>query len=347
MTAVSVQAGDAAHAQPGHPERPARLAAVRHALADVLGGAAAGADLVRVTGGPATRRALERVHEPTYLDRLEAVCARGGGGLDADTYATPASFDVARQACGDLLGVLNAVMAGQAANGLALGRPPGHHARPAAAMGFCLLSNAAVAARHAQAEHGAERVMIVDLDVHHGNGTEEASFEDPSVLFVSSHQAGLYPGTGALADVGAGAGEGATVNLPVPAGTGDELVALYRDVLPPLAARFRPDLVLLSLGTDAHRLDPLGGLALGVAGLAEAAGVVQEIADAHADGRLVGTLEGGYHVDALAATVVAVLRRFQDPAAEITDPFGPTSRPPQDLGPLAAAVRQLHGLGGA
>ena len=348
MTVVSVQHGDGAHAQPGHPERPARLAAVRAALSADPALAA----LDRVEGGPAPRRALERVHDPAYLDVLEAFCARGGGDLDVDTYATAASWDVARQACGGLLAVVDAVMGGRAqtpsgtapANGMALGRPPGHHARPHAAMGFCLLSNAAVAARHAQAEHGAERVMIVDLDVHHGNGTEEAFYDDPSVLVVSSHQADIYPGTGALADAGAGPGEGATVNLPVPAGTGDELAGLYRDVLPPLAARFRPDVVLLSLGADAHRLDPLAGLALSTTGLADAALVVQEVADRHAGGRLVGTLEGGYHADALASTVAAVLRRLRDPTAAVADPFGPTAAPPQDLGPLAAAVRQRHGL---
>lgn len=340
MTALWVQDGDAAHAQPGHPERPARLAAVRDALA------ADGelATLPRLAAEPAPRAALERVHAPAYLDRLEAVCAAGGGDLDADTYATAASLDVARQSGGGLLAVVDAVMTGRASSGLALGRPPGHHARPGAAMGFCLLSNAAVAARHAQAAHGADRVMVVDLDVHHGNGTEEAFWDDPSVMVVSSHQDGLYPGTGDLGDVGAGPGRGFTVNLPVPPGTGDELAGLYRAVLPPLAARFRPDLVLLSLGTDAHRLDPLGGLGLSVAGLADAATVVLEVAGQHAGGRLVGTLEGGYHVDALAATVAAVLHRLMDPTAEVDDPFGPTARPPHDLGPLAEAVRQRHGL---
>ena len=336
MTVLSIQGGDAAHAQPGHPERPARLAAVRAALdADP-----ALAALPRRAGAPAGRRALERVHAPAYLDRLESLCESGGGPLDPDTYATPASLDVARQSCGNLLAVVDAVMAGDARSGLALGRPPGHHARPTMAMGFCLLSNAAVAARHAQAEHGAERVMIVDLDVHHGNGTEEAFASDPSVLFVSSHQAGIYPGTGALGDVGVGEGAGYTVNLPVPAGTGDELAGLYRAVLPGLAQRFRPDLVLLSLGTDAHRLDPLAGLALSVTGLADCATVVQEAADAWAGGRVVATLEGGYHVDALAATVAAVAHRFLDPGAEVSDPFGPTAFPAHDLSALAEAVRQ-------
>ena len=336
MTVLSVQDNDLGHAQPGHPERPARLAAIRAALdADPVLSA-----FPRITGVPAPRRAAERIHAPAYLDLLDTLCETGGGDLDLDTYATPASVDVATRSCGNLLAVVDAVMAGNATNGLALGRPPGHHARPMMAMGFCLLSNAAIAARHAQVEHGAERVMIVDLDVHHGNGTEEAFVEDPSVLFVSSHQADIYPGSGAFSDQGVGDGEGFTVNLPVPGGTGDELADLYRAVLPDLADRFRPDLVLLSLGTDAHRLDPLAGLALSVRGLTEAATVVREVADTHAGGRIVATLEGGYHVDALAATVAAVSHRFRDPGSEVIDPFGPTHHPAQDLSALAEAVRQ-------
>ena len=340
MTAVSFLEGHALHAQPGHPERPARLEAVRaEIVADpVL------ASLPRHRPAPAPRDALERVHLPDYLDLIETFCERGGGALDVDTYATTASYDVARRACGGVLAMVDAVLAGGAANGFAIGRPPGHHARPAQAMGFCLLSNAAVAARYAQAAHGADRVLVVDLDVHHGNGTQEALYDDPSVLFVSSHQGDVYPGTGSLRETGTGPGEGFTVNLPLPAGTGDELADLYRAVLPSLAARFRPDLVVLSFGADAHRLDPLAGLGLSVAGLAEAAGVVQEVADTHADGRLVVTLEGGYHVDVLAAAVAAVLRRLVDPTAPIDDPFGPTVRPARDLGPLAEAVRQLHRL---
>ena len=341
MTATTFLDGHAAHAEPGHPERPARLEAVRRAIeADP-----ALAALPHLGARPASRTALERVHDPAYLDVLEAFCARGGGALDVDTYATRASFEVACQSVGNLLALVDGVMSGSYSNGFAIARPPGHHARPMQAMGFCLLANASVAARHAQAAHGAERVMIVDLDVHHGNGTQEALYDDPSVLFMSSHQAEIFPGTGHLGETGAGAGEGATVNLPLPAGTSDELAGLYRAVLPALAARFRPDLVLLSFGADAHRLDPLAGLLLSVAGLAEAAGVVQEVAEAHAGGRLVVTLEGGYHPDVLAASVAAVLRRLSDPMAEIVDPFGPTARAGRDLAPLAEAVRQLHGLG--
>jgi len=339
VTAVTFNASHAAHAEPGHPERPARLDAVAEAIA----ADPALADLVRLDAPPAPREALEAIHPPEYLDLLEAFCAAGGGALDVDTYATPASLDVARQSVGGLLAVVDAVF-DRCNNGFAIGRPPGHHARPAQAMGFCLLANAAIAARHAQRAHGAERVLIVDVDVHHGNGTQEAFLDDPSVLFVSSQQENIYPGGGALSEIGVGAGEGFTVNLPLPVGTGDELAGLYRAVLPPLADRFRPDLVLVSFGADTHRLDPLSGLALSVDGLADVVGAIQEVADAHADGRLVLTLEGGYHPAVLAASVAAVLRRLLDPAAEIVDPFGPTCLPPRDLAPLADAVRQRHGL---
>ncbi len=340
MTVYTLLEDHAAHAEPGHPERPARLDAVRTWIERD----ARLRDLVRLPGAPAAREALERVHPPYYLDALQALADAGGRHVDADTYVTDASLDVVGRTCGNLLAVVDAVLAGDARRGFAIGRPPGHHARPTQAMGFCLLAHAAVAVRHAQAGHGAERVLVVDMDVHHGNGTQDAFYDDPSVLFVSSHQAGLYPATGHLDETGTGAGEGFTVNLPLPAGTGDALVDLYRAVLPPLAARFRPDLVLVSAGYDAHRLDPLGGLTLSVTGLVDLVGVCQEVADQWANGRLVLTLEGGYHLDALAACVGGTLRRLLDPSAEIADPFGPSRLPPPDLLPLAEAVRRHHRL---
>ncbi|WP_412067943.1 histone deacetylase [Rubrivirga sp. IMCC43871] len=340
MTGLAILDGDAGHARPGHPERPERLAAIRSTIAadPVL------AALPRVPNAPASRAALERVHAPAYLDLLETFCATGGGDLDFDTYATSASYRLATKACGGLLTLVDRVMGGEFASGFALGRPPGHHARPAQAMGFCLVSNAAVAARHAQVAHGAERVLIVDLDVHHGNGTQEAFYDDPSVLFVSTHQADLYPGSGHVGDAGVGAGDGATVNVPVPGGTGDELVDLLRAILPPLAARHQPDLVLLSFGADAHRLDALAGLGLSVDGIADAATAVLEVADAECGGRVVATLEGGYHTGALAAAVAGVLHRMIDPTALVADPFDFPALPRQDLSPLLSAVRSLHRL---
>ena len=339
MTVTSFRDDHSLHAAPGHPERPARLAAVRDAIA----ADAELASLLRLRGQPASREALERVHPPAHLDLLQTFCETGGGDLDVDTYATADSFRIAREACGDLLAITDAVLRGEARNGFALGRPPGHHARPLQAMGFCLLSNVAVAARHAQAA-GAERVLILDMDVHHGNGTQEAFYDDPSVLFVSTQQADIYPGTGHLHEIGAGAGAGATVNVPVPAGTGDELVPRLRQLVLPLADRFRPDVVFVSAGYDAHRLDPLGGLALSVGGLVGLIRVAQEAAATHADGRIVCSLEGGYHAEALAASVAATLHSLLDPAREILDPFGPTARAPVELAPLFDELRVWHGL---
>ncbi|OZC03075.1 histone deacetylase family protein [Rubricoccus marinus] len=341
MTLYSLRDDHALHSARGHPERPARLEAVRERIEANR----ALVDLVRVQGAPASREDLERVHDPAYLDALEAFCENGGGMLDVDTYATRESLRLVRGASGDVIEIVRRVCAGEADNGFALGRPPGHHARPAQAMGFCLLSNAAIAARFAQEALGAGRVMIVDTDVHHGNGTQEAFYDDPSVLFVSSQQADIFPGTGAMDETGTGAGEGSTVNLAVPGGTTDAgLVGLYRETIGPLAARFRPDLILLSAGYDAHRLDPIGGLSLSVSGLTDLVRVVMEAADAYASGRLVLTLEGGYHPEVLGAGVASSLRALLDPTAEPADPFGPSRREGPDLTEITAHVRALHGL---
>lgn len=330
-----------AHREAGHPERPERLARTMALLAErgALG------RLTAVEPTEADDDALARVHAPAYLGVLDAVCARGGGLLDPDTYATAESCALARRAAGGLLRLTDAVLAGQLDSGFALARPPGHHARPFAAMGFCLLSNVALAARHAQAQHGVARVMIVDFDVHHGNGTQEVFEADPSVLVVSSHRFPFYPGTGAITETGAGPGAGATVNIPLPAGTADaELLALYRRVLFPLADRFRPELVLVSAGYDAHHRDPLGDCALSVRGLTDLLLVAMEIADTHADGRLVATLEGGYDVEALGYCVLAAFTVLQDPAAEIEDPFGPAAAPGPSLAALTEDLRALHRL---
>ena len=346
MTVYTLRTDTRAHAEPGHPERPERTAAIATRLASdpVLTTAQTDGRLVRIAGAEATRDALERVHTHAYLDALDALAVSGGGAWDADTYVTPDSPRVAREACGDLLAVVDAVMGGTARNGFAIGRPPGHHARPSAAMGFCLVSNVAVAARHAQAAWGAQRVLTVDIDVHHGNGTEEAFWEDPSVVTLSMHAAGLYPGTGRAEDVGEGAGRGSVVNLPLPAGTDDAgaVLALSR-ILPPLAARVQPDLVLLSAGYDAHRLDPLGTFALSVAGLADLVRIVRGVADTYSDGRLVASLEGGYHAEALAYGVTSTLRVMLDPDAEAADPFGPTRTPGPNVDAVVGKVERLLG----
>ncbi|MEM1056066.1 MAG: histone deacetylase [Bacteroidota bacterium] len=341
MTLYSLRDDHALHASRGHPERPARL----HAVRDLLRRDGALRDLVHVSAEAASLDTLALVHDPAYLDALDTFCETGGGMLDVDTYATPDSWRIAREACGDLLGIVDRVCSGEATNGFALGRPPGHHARPAQAMGFCLLANVAIAARHAQRVHGLDRVLVLDFDVHHGNGTQESLYEDPSVLVVSSHQADIYPGSGRLGETGDEAGEGATVNLPVPGGTGDAgMRSLYREIVAPLADRFRPELVLVSAGYDAHRLDPLGGLALSVSGLTDLVRLAMEIADRHADGRIVLSLEGGYDTDMLAHGVASSLRALRNPTAEALDPFGPSRHTGPDLLDLAEALRQQHGL---
>jgi acetoin utilization deacetylase AcuC-like enzyme len=340
MTVFTFDDAHTLHRESGHPERPERLAAVRaHLEREGLWDEAR-----RLPTPEAGEGALARVHAEAYLALLDDVAAAGGARLDPDTYATADSIAVAKRAVGGLLGVTDAVLGRRAASGFALTRPPGHHARPFAPMGFCLYANVALAVQHARAVHGVARVLVVDFDVHHGNGTQEVFYDDPDVLVVSSHQHPFWPGTGALTETGAGAGTGTTVNLPLPAGTDDALVALYRRVLPPLAARHRPEVVFLSAGYDAHHLDPLGGLALSVAGLADLARLVAEVADAHAGGRLVAALEGGYHTGALAAAVTATFRVLDDPSAEVPDPFGASAAPGPSLAPLADAVRALHAL---
>ena len=347
-TAFTLDADHGVHTAPGHRESPLRLDTTAALLrADGI------LDRLRRFPLPeADRAALERVHTAAYLDGLDEATARLAAAgpdalqwLDEDTYLLGGSYGVAKRSVGGLLGLVDAVVTGEAPNAMAVCRPPGHHARPGAAMGFCLLANAAVAARHAQRVHGLERVLVVDFDVHHGNGTEEVFFEDPSVLALSSHHFPLWPGTGALDVVGAGAGEGYTVNLPLPIGAGgDAVVALYRRVLPALARRFRPDLVLVAAGYDAHYLDPIGGLALGVSHFAALVRLCLEVADREADGRIVFSLEGGYNPDALAHGVLSTLRLLEDPTAAPSDPFDAPPDGVRDLSALTDAVLARHGL---
>ena len=319
MTAITYNTSHAAHHQAGHVERPERL----DAILEVLEQDASWPDLTIRPAASAPVEAVLMVHPPAYYERLEATAAAGPAWLDPDTYATRDSLRAALDGLGGALGLMDAVLAGEARNAFALIRPPGHHARPDAAMGFCLLANTAIAARWAQQRHGVRRVLIVDFDVHHGNGTQEIFYEDPDVCFMSTHQWPLYPGTGARAETGAGKGEGTTINVPLPARTGDDAyLAVFRRLLRPIAFRFEPELILVSAGYDAHWLDPIAGMNLTVNGFA---GIVRELlswADALTGNRLIALLEGGYHTGALAHSVLATVRLLQNPDAEITDPYG-------------------------
>ena len=240
--------------------------------------------------------------------------ARVEGTGTSDTVISPGSYDAAMLAAGAATAAVDAVMEGARA-AFALVRPPGHHARYNSAMGFCLFNNMAVAAQHAVKKYGLERVMIVDWDVHHGNGTQDYFYERDDVLFFSSHRYPFYPGTGAANETGRGKGEGYTVNVPLPAGTGDgRYKEVFDDVVAPLARRYRPQLILVSAGYDAHLADPLGGMAVSVAGFSEMARTVRSLADeiAECEGRVAAVLEGGYNVEALAASVMATIGAMGD-----------------------------------
>jgi acetoin utilization deacetylase AcuC-like enzyme len=281
----------------GHPERPARLQAVLEGLA--LGD---GRDaLVPLEPRAATRDELTRVHDAGYVERLEAFCAAGGGHLDADTGAGEASWDAAVYAAGAGLAAVAALEAGRGDAAFCAVRPPGHHALATRAMGFCLLNNVAVTA--AALRDRGERVLVLDWDAHHGNGTQDIFFEDPAVLYVSLHEWPLYPGTGRLDDTGVGAGAGATVNIPLPAGaTGDVYLRACDDVIAPIAARFDPTWVLISAGYDAHRADPLTGVGLSAGDFADLTARIGTLAPAR---RVVVFLEGGYDLEALRDSVAA------------------------------------------
>jgi len=271
------------------------------------------ADLERIEPWRADEAWLAGVHDIEYVHSVAEICRHGGGVLDwGDTPVCPRTYDVACLAAGGVLAAADAVMAGTVHNALCLVRPPGHHARPGNGMGFCVFNNVAVAARYLQKRHGLARILIVDWDVHHGNGTQDAFYDDPSVFYFSTHRYPFYPGTGTEAEVGVGEGRGTTLNVPLPPGAvGDDVVAAFQDTLVPAAEKFQPQFVLASMGFDAHRDDPLGGMRLDDADYGVVAGIVRGIAEAQCGGRLVAVLEGGYNLEAQARSVAEVVRAFR------------------------------------
>jgi len=289
----------------GHPERPERLEAVRRGLR----GAGLDEELVRLAPRAVVPEELLRVHTAAHVARI----ASGAGRhvrFDPDTAAGPRSHAAALAAAGAVVDAVERVLDGSLGRAFCAVRPPGHHATPGRPMGFCLLNNVAIGAAAALAR-GLQRVAILDFDVHHGNGTQEAFWRDPRVLFVSSHQFPYYPGTGALDEAGEGDGRGFTVNLPMPAGLGDaEFRRAYRQIVEPIGRTFDPELVLVSAGFDIHRDDPLGGMGVTAAGFAELMDVCLAVAAGAARGRLVAVLEGGYDLDGIAEASAAVVGRM-------------------------------------
>jgi acetoin utilization deacetylase AcuC-like enzyme len=306
--------GHQAHAQPGHPERPERVEVVRDSLQE----AGIWQDGLPLEPLNLAQGLLERVHAPSYLETLEAA-SRSGQPLDLDTYTTAESWGLALQAAGGAAGAAEAVWDGKVPAALALTRPPGHHARSDRGMGFCLLNNAALAAEYLIQDRNAERLAVVDIDLHHGNGTQEIFWDRDDVLYFSAHQHPFYPGTGKLAETGAGAGEGWTVNVPLPAGSGDRAYAeLTERVLLPALDSFRPELVLISYGYDAHYRDPLGGLRLSGLGYYRVIKALADWAGEHCGGRVVVLLEGGYDLEAgrvcsQAAAAALLHQPWEDP----------------------------------
>jgi acetoin utilization deacetylase AcuC-like enzyme len=295
----------------GHPERAARLQAVE----DGIERAGLGDALLPLPTREATRAELERVHPAAYLDTLEEASRRGGGHLDADTPVSADSWRAAVTAAGTGIAAIDALATGAGDAAFLALRPPGHHARPAQGMGFCLINNVAVVAAEL-AERG-ERVLVVDYDAHHGNGTQEIFYADPRVLYVSFHEWPLYPGTGRHDEIGAGAGEGTTVNVPLPAGaTGDVYLRALDDVVAPRVDAFGPTWVLISAGFDAHRADPLTGLGLSAGDFAS---ITARIAEWAAPGRLASFLEGGYDLGGLRDSVAASLPVLVGAPARVVD----------------------------
>ncbi len=286
---------------PGHPERIDRIRAVMTAL-----DAPEFSKLRRELAPAATVAAIERVHSADYV-RVIRVSEPVPGGerahLDADTVMSHGSYAAALHAAGGAIRAVDAVAAGEAANAFVATRPPGHHAESRRPMGFCLFSNAAIAARHAQAAHGLKRIAVIDFDVHHGNGTQEIFWSDPSLFYASSHQWPLYPGTGARSETG---DYGTIVNVPLQAACGSgPFRAAYTDTILPALTAFRPDLVIISAGFDAHKDDPLGGLLLKEADFAWITGQLMVIARECCQGRVVSLLEGGYDLGGLSRSVAA------------------------------------------
>jgi len=264
--------------------------------------------------------------------------------FDSDTYALPQSYEIAKLAAGGVLTAVDAVMTGEADNGLAAVRPPGHHATPERAMGFCLLSNIAIAARHAQDQYDIKRVMIVDFDVHHGNGTQDVFYEDGSVLFISTHQYPFYPGTGDLRETGIGAGKGTTINIPLGHGHGDTSYRqIYESILWPAARRFQPELILVSAGFDAHFIDPLAMMQLTHDGYAHLTRELIRMAEEVCDGKIVFVMEGGYDLPALAHGMRNVAHALLG-EEEISDPYGNIAKKESDAQSIIEAVQELHGL---
>jgi acetoin utilization deacetylase AcuC-like enzyme len=323
----------------GHPERPDRLGAVHVALAERA------SEWLPQAPRAADDAELLRVHDRGHLERVAEAARQAPVQLDPDTYLSPDSLAVARLAAGASVDLALRVARGELRNGFAAVRPPGHHAEARHAMGFCLFNNVAVAAEALRAEAGVERLLVLDWDVHHGNGTQHSFERDPDVLYVSTHQFPYYPGTGAASERGEGPGEGATLNVPLPAGCGDpEYVGAFQRILVPVARAFRPEMILVSCGFDAHADDPLAAMEVTGDGYRAMARIVDALADELCGGRQIHLLEGGYALSGLEDATRALLDVLLDPASVPLPPTAPLE-PGSDLFGVVQRVGAVHADG--
>ena len=323
--------------QPGdaHPERPERVKVLLDLAAELDRG-----KFHLLAPTPANRADIEATHGKDYVRLIEATAAHDVYALDGDTVTCRDSFNVSVLAVGGLLQLIDAIAAKEFQNGFALVRPPGHHALRNRAMGFCLFNTMAIAAEYVKRAHGAKRVMIMDWDVHHGNGTQDAFYDDPSVLFISTHQFPFYPGSGAVNEVGIGAGEGFTLNIPLPSGCADaEYLQVFQEIIVPAAERYQPDWILVSAGFDPHRRDPLGGMGVTEAGFAAMARQLLALADKFTGARIAFLLEGGYDLAGLKNSVAAVLNVMQQ-TTERAD--GTLNIINSRIAPLIRRIQQVH-----
>lgn len=328
------------HNRPGHVERRERLEKTVHVLQErgLLD------RLVKVGATPVAMDCLLEVHLQQYVEQAKQVSEGGGGNLDPDTYVNKRTYEVALLAAGGLLNLLEAILEGQAENGFALVRPPGHHALPGRGMGFCIFNNIAVAAKYALKKKGLSRILIVDFDLHHGNSTNDIFYDSDNVLYFSTHQYPFYPGTGHWDNIGTGVGEGFTVNVPLPAGVGDDGYArIFDELLYPIAERYCPELILVSAGYDAHWADPLGMMQLSATGYSYLARTLRQMAEELCRGRLAFTLEGGYDLGALAYSIAATLQSLLGDE-EIADPLGPSPRPSAQVDDIILHLKGIHRL---
>jgi acetoin utilization deacetylase AcuC-like enzyme len=292
---------------------------------------------------PASLQELEMIHTPEYTAYVRSKAERGGGWLDPDTVMSPKSYEAALYAVGGLLVAVEEVMKGKLDNAFALVRPPGHHAISDRAMGFCIFNNVAIAAKFALSKFNLDRVLIADFDVHHGNGTQDAFYTDPKVLYFSTHQYPFYPGSGWMDETGSAEGDGATVNFPMVAGWGDgEYLRAFNEVLVPVARGFQPQLILVSAGFDAHWADQLAMMRVSIKGYAQMVMVLKKLAAELCQGRLVFTLEGGYNLQVVASSTKAVFDVLLD-NSEIDDPLGEVEvRKPEGFDEHIEAIKRIH-----